>query len=80
MSGLDDLPEGTQIMLCRLVQECFNNVMKHSKAGSVALNVGRKRESFGLSGMKERVALLGGDIRIQSSRGKGTKVEIAIPT
>ena len=42
MSGLDDLPQGTQIMLYRLVQECFSNVMKHSGAGSVALSVARK--------------------------------------
>ena len=76
MSGLDDLPQGTQIMLYRLVQECFSNIMKHSRAASVALSVGRKngkihlqvrdngvgfdlseagrkRESFGLAGMKE---------------------------
>ena len=102
MSGLDDLPQGTQIMLYRLVQECFSNVIKHSRAGSVVLRVGRKngkihlqvrddgvgfdlskagrkQDSFGLSGMKERVALLGGDIQIQSSPGKGTKVGIAIP-
>lgn len=39
----------------------------------------RKRESFGLAGMRERVALLGGDIHIQSGPGKGTKVSIAIP-
>jgi signal transduction histidine kinase len=29
--------------------------------------------------MRERVALLGGDIDIQSGPGKGTKVSIAIP-
>jgi NarL family two-component system sensor histidine kinase LiaS len=40
---------------------------------------GRKRESFGLSGMRERVTLLGGQIDIQSSPGKGTKVQIEIP-
>jgi signal transduction histidine kinase len=39
----------------------------------------RKRESFGLSGMRERVTLLGGEIDIQSARGKGTKVLIEIP-
>jgi signal transduction histidine kinase len=39
----------------------------------------RKRESFGLSGMRERVTLLGGQIDIQSTPGKGTKVSIAIP-
>ena len=102
MSGLDNLPKGTQIMLYRLVQECFSNVIKHSRARAVAMRVGRrngkvhlyvqddgvgfdlskaarKRDSFGLSGMRERVALLGGDIEIESSLGKGTKVEIAIP-
>jgi two-component system sensor histidine kinase DegS len=40
---------------------------------------GRKRESFGLAGMRERVTLLGGEIDIQSSPGKGTKVLIEIP-
>jgi signal transduction histidine kinase len=29
--------------------------------------------------MRERVALLGGQIDIQSGLGKGTKVQIAIP-
>ena len=38
-----------------------------------------RRESFGLAGMRERVALLGGEIDIQTSPGKGTKVSIAIP-
>ena len=89
-------------MLYRLVQECFTNVIKHSCAENVTLNLSRsngfvkmkmhddgigfdveqathKHESFGLSGMRERVALLGGKIEIQSSPGKGTRVEIAIP-
>ncbi len=89
-------------MLYRLVQECFTNVIKHSGADNVVLNLSRgnglvkmkmhddgvgfdveeaaqKHESFGLSGMRERVALLGGQIDIQSSPGKGTRVEIAIP-
>ena len=102
MSGLDKLPQGSQIMLYRLVQECFSNVIKHSQAQTVALDVGRKnglihlkiqdngvgfdtteaarkRDSFGLTGMRERVALLGGQIDIQSNLGKGTKVQIAIP-
>ena len=102
MSGLDHLPKSTQIMIYRLVQECFNNIIKHSNANDVLLRVGRKnghiqvkvqddgvgfdlseasrkRGSFGLSGMRERVALLGGDIDIESALGKGTRVEIAIP-
>ena len=38
-----------------------------------------KRDSFGLAGMRERVALLGGNININSSPGKGTKIDIALP-
>lgn len=102
MSRLDQLPKTSQIMLYRLVQECFSNVIKHSNAQAVALQIGRKdgfihlkmqddgvgfdlaeaarkRDSFGLSGMRERVALLGGRIDIQSMLGKGTKIQIAIP-
>jgi signal transduction histidine kinase len=41
-----------------------------------------KRESFGLSGMRERVALLGGEFQVDSrSEGpkKGTKISIELP-
>ena len=102
MSGLDHLPKSTQIMVYRLVQECFSNIIKHSHANQVGLRVGRRngrihlkveddgvgfdlskpsrnRESFGLSGMRERVALLGGDIDIDSALGKGARVVVAIP-
>ncbi len=102
MSQVEELPKGTQIMVYRLVQECLSNVIKHSQARNVHLQLGRrnglvrlkveddgvgfefqeasrKRESFGLSGMRERVTLLGGQIEIQSSPGKGTKIMIAIP-
>jgi len=101
MSGLDHLPKSTQIMVYRLVQECFSNIIKHSHANQVGLRVGRRngrihlkveddgvgfdlskpsrnRESFGLSGMRERVALLGGDIDIDSALGKGARVVVAI--
>ena len=102
LKGLDNLSKNTEIMLYRLLQECFSNVVKHSRAATVGLKIDRKNgrihmkiqdngvgfdvsgpshrpDSFGLSGMRERVALLGGQIKIQSSLGKGTKVEIAIP-
>lgn len=96
------LPQDTQIMLYRLVQECFSNVIKHSKAENVLLAVNRadgrlqvrveddgvgfdleqaarKRESFGIFGMRERVALLGGEMEIKTGHGEGTKIEIRIP-
>jgi PAS domain S-box-containing protein len=37
------------------------------------------REGFGLVGMRERAALLGGTLRIESTRGTGTKVWAEIP-
>lgn len=40
----------------------------------------REQESFGLLGMQERVKLLGGEMQIKSSIGKGTKIIIGIPT
>ena len=39
----------------------------------------RTRGSFGLIGMRERTAMLGGEIRIHSQRGAGTTIEIVIP-
>ena len=44
------------------------------------LEAARQRSgSFGLSGMSERVALLGGKIDIKSKRNEGTTIEIRIP-
>jgi signal transduction histidine kinase len=36
--------------------------------------------SFGLAGIKERVGMLGGRVRINSGRGKGTRIEVTVPT
>ena len=85
------LPKETEVMVYRLVQECFNNIAKHSSADTVNLSVGSddgilklnvedngvgfrveealaKRESYGLAGMRERVALLGGQFDVRSSQ------------
>jgi two-component system sensor histidine kinase UhpB len=35
--------------------------------------------SFGLVGMRERIAALGGSVRIQSRKGRGTKVRVMLP-
>jgi signal transduction histidine kinase len=40
---------------------------------------GTKRPSWGLLGMEERAALLGGQFALQSSPGQGTRVEVIIP-
>jgi signal transduction histidine kinase len=102
-----NLPQNTEVIVYRLVQECFNNIGKHSSATHVNISVSSadallklvvedngigfdvdeafaKRDSFGLSGMRERVALLGGAFRIESyprgnKRERGTKIWIELP-
>jgi signal transduction histidine kinase len=39
----------------------------------------KERPQFGLAGIKERVAMLGGTSRVVSHKGKGTRIEIAVP-
>ncbi len=39
----------------------------------------RQADSYGIMGMKERVALLGGEVQIKSSPGRGTQVIITVP-
>jgi len=39
----------------------------------------KSNKSFGLLGMNERVILLRGEIKIDSAKGKGTKIQVKIP-
>jgi signal transduction histidine kinase len=96
------LPMETEIITYRLVQECLNNIAKHSSATAVNIHLGstdhsvelrvedngvgfrveealERRNSFGLLGMMERVALLGGAFDVQSLPSKGTKVTVQLP-
>lgn len=107
LARLGNLPQNTEIIVYRLVQECCNNIAKHSGAtvvnisvvssdGKVKLHVDdngvgfkvdealEQRDSFGLSGMQERVALLGGSFEIRScagtgKRNRGTRIGVELP-
>ena len=105
LTKMGALPQQLEVISYRLLQECFNNIGKHSAATTVNISLmsadGRlrlvvddngvgfnldealaKRESFGLSGMRERVALLGGDFHVESrteGAKRGTKISIELP-
>ncbi len=46
---------------------------------NTALPFASSRSPWGLLGMQERAALLGGSFRVQSAPGQGTQVEVVIP-
>jgi signal transduction histidine kinase len=105
LNKMGTLPQQIEIIAYRLVQECFNNIGKHSGASLVTVSLASvdgvlkltvedngigfqvsdalaKRESFGLAGMRERVALLGGHFHVESrteAPKKGTKISIELP-
>jgi signal transduction histidine kinase len=105
---LMDIPQQTEIIVYRLIQECCNNVAKHAFAehlhiwlafadGVLRIDVEddgvgfpveealAKRDSYGLSGMRERVTLLGGRFEVKSwpksksGRNRGTRISIELP-
>jgi len=114
LGRLGSVPHKTEVIVYRLVQECCNNIGKHSSAANVNISVSTadgmirlnveddgvgfnvdealaRRDSFGLSGMRERVALLGGRFEVRSHpldqpvtseakrRNRGTQISITLP-
>jgi signal transduction histidine kinase len=39
----------------------------------------KDRQSFGLAGIHERIVMLGGAVRVVSSKGNGTRIEVELP-
>jgi len=57
----------------RMIQVCVED-------DGIGIQVRNSRgHSFGLAGIKERIAMLGGVSRVVSARGKGTRIEITVP-
>jgi signal transduction histidine kinase len=100
--GSEPLPIQIQEVIYRVVQECLQNIAKHSGASDVNLllqqadkrirlsvsdngagfsaeTAAGKPMSFGLAGMRERVALLGGTLVVRSRPGKVTTVAVELP-
>ncbi len=88
--------------LFRVIQEASTNIVRHSKATTVDIEIARSDSmvtttivdngegfdveaafnapmSWGLRGIRERVAVVGGKLSIESAEGKGTRIEFTIP-
>ena len=99
------IPKDMEINLFRIVQECVNNIIKHSESRHAFLRMAREdrrvtitvhddgkgfdpqatltapvpTRGFGMSGIAERVGMLGGRHTVVSSPGQGTTIQIDVP-
>jgi len=72
--------------LLRVLSEILRNVEEHAHASHLSIQITdngiggaqSKEGSFGLAGIRERIASIGGDIRIDSDQ-QGTKISIELP-
>jgi signal transduction histidine kinase len=72
--------------LLRVLSEILRNVEEHAHASHLSIQITdngiggaqSKEGSFGLAGIRERIASIGGDIRIDSDL-QGTKISIELP-
>src|SRR5215472_10087081 len=60
-------------------EQTVHVVVEDDGVGMQPLPKGGSQAKFGLAGIKERVAVLGGVARVVSAKGKGTRIEIAVP-
>lgn len=93
------LSKDSEINVYRVVQECVNNVLKHSAATTAWLSIKRKGNGLqiicrdngrgfdpaslkpsgiGLTGMAERVQMLGGKYTLESGLGKGVTIRVSV--
>ncbi|WP_203784656.1 sensor histidine kinase [Paractinoplanes rishiriensis] len=90
----DRLPDDVATTAYYVVSEAITNVVKHATADRIALQVNRSNGRLTISvsddgcggaalsqrsGMADRVAALGGTLRVHSPTGAGTVVEAVLP-
>jgi len=57
-----------------------NDIHVEIKDDGVGFNVQKTKEGIGLKNMQSRIKMINGEINISSSKGKGTKINLIIPT
>jgi signal transduction histidine kinase len=96
------IPQESQIVLYRVLQESITNVLKHAEATVLKISLRatdrwielevadngagfdttsgmQKAGAFGLSGMTERVSLIGGELRVESRPHRGSRIWAKVP-
>ena len=51
----------------------------HDDGIGIAVRPNPGRQTFGLAGMHERISAIGGELKVTSSRRKGTRIEVNAP-
>jgi signal transduction histidine kinase len=54
-------------------------IVEDDGVGMQSRSSNSRDNSFGLAGIKERIAMLGGTSRVISTKGEGTRIEISVP-
>ena len=95
------IPLAIETGIYRMVQEGFNNAIKHAKADNLTVQLNkledginvtieddgvgfdlekeRKAEGMGLSNLEKRAQKLGGELHIDTQKGRGTTIIIDLP-
>lgn len=94
------LPLEQEEALYRIAQEALNNTLRHARASTVTVYLGREGDQallevyddgcgfdpqeagegrMGLANMRARAAAVGGELKVRSQPGLGTRVRVTVP-
>jgi len=71
--------DATRLRVVLAMKDGSLHMQVHDDGRGLDLESGHPNPSFGLSGMRERAAMLGGKVEITSKPGEGTTVDARIP-
>jgi signal transduction histidine kinase len=71
--------DATRVRVVLAMKDGNLHIQVHDNGRGLDLESGHPKPSFGLSGMRERAAMLGGIVEITSKPGEGTTVDAWIP-
>ncbi|HWK27978.1 MAG TPA: sensor histidine kinase, partial [Solirubrobacter sp.] len=93
--GLPSLDADVELVVYRIAQEAITNALRHADAREIRVTLRRGEltvtddgrglppalpdDTAGLSGMRERAALVGADLSIGPAPGGGTEVRLVLP-